>query len=143
MTGILRFALVLQVIGYIFYVIVSLFGGIDYPSGYAFIVFIAVTFGFLLNVAIIGSIIELRERFLDGSSSPTYTKRSKTYSSSKSGSYVPPTFPNANRASSSNIVQTGSAFIQEAETNHGWTCDCGIKNQSGLSTCIGCGKQSR
>jgi hypothetical protein len=142
MTGILKFALVLQVIGYIIYLIVSLIGGIDYPSGYDFIVFIAVTFGFLLNIAILGSIIELRERFLDSSSSPTYTNRSTTNSSSRTGSYVPPTFPSVNRESSTNIMKSGTFLIQEHETNHGWTCDCGIKNQSGAAACIGCGKQS-
>jgi hypothetical protein len=141
-TGILKFALVLQVIGYIIYMF-SFFismGNTSGQSGTLFIIFLVTTIGFVIGLAILVSIIELRERFLDGSSSSYYA--SSTTSLRKTD-YVPPTFPKSRTTGSFNIMESGGSLIEENQMNNGWTCECGIKNQSGTFSCINCGKQPR
>jgi hypothetical protein len=148
MTGILKLTLVFHILGYILFVITSLLGSINYPTGLGLITFIGVTYSFFVIFAILSSIIEIRERFLDASSSTIYPSKSTTYQSSNTPSqsrteYVPPAFPKSNRSGLFNIMQSGGLLIEENQMNNGWTCECGFKNQSGTFECINCGKQPR
>jgi hypothetical protein len=146
MTGILKFALFLQIVGYIiyFFTFILSLGNSYNQGGILLLTFLIVTVGFFIVFAMLASIIELRERFLDGSSSSSSsTYRSSNTSSQNRTGYVPPTFPNSNRSGSFNIMQSGGSLIEDNQMNTGWTCDCGIKNQSGTKECINCGKRAR
>ncbi len=131
MTAYLRFIATLEVIAYVIYLFLLIFGQFDLPSVLALISFLLVTFSFITTEVILGSIIEVREAvFGRGEGIPEALR-------TKPNPYLD---GDSTPKGTTNILEKGGTLIEQNSQTMKWVCSCGFHNPTSSYECLSCTK---
>jgi hypothetical protein len=130
-TAYLRFIATLEVIAYVIYLFLLIFGQFDLPGILALISFLLVTFSFITTEVILGSIIEVREAvFGRGEGIPEALR-------TKPNPYLE---GETTSKGTTNILEKGGTLIEQNTQTKKWVCSCGFHNSTSSYECLSCTK---
>jgi hypothetical protein len=132
MTNYLRFLVIIEVLVYVIYIFVNIFGQFDLPFIIFLIQFGIVTITFITTIVILSSIIEVRDVVFK-SKNPNLVKTPTT-------DYLRGDINLSRQSTTMNILETGGRLIEENSITIKWTCSCGFNNPTSSKECLSCTK---
>lgn len=132
MTNYLRFLIVLEVIGYVFYIFFVIFGQLEFPFIFTLIQFVIVTITFITTTVILASIIEVREA--------VFNPKKVFLENNPNSDPLRGDIKLKRQSTTMNILEKGGTLIEQNSITKKWTCSCGFNNPTSSKECLACTK---
>ncbi len=132
MSSYLKFLVVIEIIAYMIYLLLVVFGQLNLPIVPTLIHFVIVTMTFITTTVILSSIIEVREAVFN----PKKVISEKNLNTDPLRGDI-----NINLQSTTmNILERGGTMIEQNSITKKWTCSCGFNNSTSSKECMSCTK---
>ena len=131
MTNYLRLIAMIEVIVYLIYLFLFIFGQLNLPNGIAFVSFLIITFSFITSEVILASIIEVRDVVFNRYQDLQETLQNKS---------KPSRLSDMTSQGTTNILEKGGTLIEQNSITKKWTCSCGFNNTTSSKECLSCTK---